>query len=69
MESIDFRSYTSQAKIIGTIVSISGAIIATVYSGPSVLSNPISINWIVGGILLASQYFLLAFALVAQVAN
>ncbi|KAL7582127.1 WAT1-related protein At4g15540 isoform X1 [Lactuca sativa] len=66
MESIDFRSYTSQAKIIGTIVSISGAIIATVYSGPSVLSNPISINWIVGGILLASQYFLLAFALVAQ---
>ncbi|GKC63658.1 putative EamA domain-containing protein [Tanacetum coccineum] len=66
MERIHFRSYTSQAKIIGTIVSISGAVIATLYSGPSLLSSNISMNWIVGGVLLASQYFLLAFALVAQ---
>ncbi|KAI3507576.1 hypothetical protein L1887_22564 [Cichorium endivia] len=66
MEKIHIQSYTSQAKIIGTIVSISGAIIATLYSGPSLLSNSIGVNWIIGGILLASQYFLLAFALVAQ---
>ncbi|GKE68057.1 WAT1-related protein isoform X2, partial [Tanacetum coccineum] len=42
------------------------AVIATLYSGPSLLSSNISMNWIVGGVLLASQYFLLAFALVAQ---
>ncbi|GKA37337.1 WAT1-related protein isoform X2 [Tanacetum coccineum] len=66
MERIHLRSYTIQAKIIGTIVSISGAVIATLYSGPSLLSSNISMNWIVGGVLLASQYFLLAFALVAQ---
>ncbi|KAL4558083.1 hypothetical protein LXL04_036279 [Taraxacum kok-saghyz] len=66
MEKIHIRSFTTQAKIIGTIVSISGAIIATIYSGPSLLSDSISITWIIGGILLASQYFLLAFALVAQ---
>ncbi|XP_071737543.1 WAT1-related protein At5g40240-like [Rutidosis leptorrhynchoides] len=66
METVHLRSYTTQAKIIGTIVSISGAIIATFYSGPSVLSNSITMNWIVGGILLASQYFLLSLAMVAQ---
>nr|GEY27547.1 putative EamA domain, WAT1-related protein [Tanacetum cinerariifolium] len=57
MEKIHLRSYTSQAKIIGTIISISGAVIATLYSGPSLLLRNISMNWIVGGFLLASQYF------------
>ncbi|PWA65618.1 nodulin MtN21 /EamA-like transporter family protein [Artemisia annua] len=66
MEKIHLRSYTSLAKIIGTIISISGAVIATLYSGPSLLSSSISMNWIIGGVLLAGQYFLLAFALVAQ---
>ena len=67
MEKIHLRSYSSQAKIIGTIISISGAVIATLYNGPSVFSSSISMNWIIGGFLLAGQYFLVAFALVAQV--
>nr|XP_043635736.1 WAT1-related protein At5g40240-like [Erigeron canadensis] len=66
MEKVHLRSYTSQAKIAGTIVSISGAVIATVYSGPLVLSESVSLDWILGGLLLASQYFILAFSLVAQ---
>ncbi|KAJ0609125.1 putative EamA domain-containing protein [Helianthus annuus] len=66
MEKVHLRSYTSQAKIIGTLLSISGAITATVYSGPSLLSTSMNTDWIIGGILLASQYFLLSFALVAQ---
>lgn len=66
MEKLHLQSITSQAKIIGTVVSITGATIATIYSGPSLLSTSMSMNWIIGGILLASQYFLLSFALVAQ---
>ncbi|MFS7923280.1 hypothetical protein Hanom_Chr03g00258861 [Helianthus anomalus] len=59
MEKVRLRSYTSQAKIIGTLLSISGAITATVYSGPSLLSTSMNTDWIIGGILLANQYFLL----------
>ncbi|XP_076946901.1 WAT1-related protein At5g40240-like [Bidens hawaiensis] len=66
MEKVRLQSYTSQEKIIGTLVSISGAIIATVYSGPTLLSTSMNTDWIIGGILLAGQYFLIAFALVAQ---
>ncbi|MFS7943235.1 hypothetical protein Hanom_Chr06g00497881 [Helianthus anomalus] len=35
LERLNFRSYTSQAKIVGTIVLISGALIATLYDGTS----------------------------------
>ncbi|KAI3678096.1 hypothetical protein L6452_37377 [Arctium lappa] len=66
MEILDFRSYTTRAKVIGTIVSIAGALIATLYNGPTLLAYSVSLNWLIGGIFLASQYFLLAFALVAQ---
>ncbi|KAK1437095.1 hypothetical protein QVD17_02880 [Tagetes erecta] len=66
MEKVHLRSYTSQAKIIGTLLSILGAIIATLYSGPALLSTSVSMDWIIGGFLLAGQYFLLSFALVAQ---
>lgn len=69
METLNFRSYTSQAKIVGTVVSISGALIATLYNGASVTlsSDSSSFYWIIGGILLASQNFLLSFVLVLQV--
>ncbi|KAL8252840.1 hypothetical protein R6Q59_036533 [Mikania micrantha] len=66
MERLQLRSYTTHAKIIGTLLSISGAIIATLYSGPLLLSTSVNTDWIIGGILLAGQYFLLSFALVAQ---
>ncbi|KVF39680.1 Drug/metabolite transporter [Cynara cardunculus var. scolymus] len=68
MEKLNLRSYTSQAKIVGTIVSISGALVATLYNGTSVTvsSDSSSLYWIIGGILLASQNFLLSFVLVSQ---
>ncbi|KAM0060944.1 putative EamA domain-containing protein [Helianthus debilis subsp. tardiflorus] len=66
MEKVHLQSYTSHVKIGGTLLSISGAIIATVYTGPSLLSTSMNTDWIIGGILLACQYFLLSFCLIAQ---
>ncbi|MFS7998382.1 hypothetical protein Hanom_Chr12g01153211 [Helianthus anomalus] len=66
MEKVHLQSYTSHVKIVGTLLSISGAIIATVYTGPSLLSTSMNTDWIIGGILLACQYFLLSFCLIAQ---
>ncbi|XP_076928567.1 WAT1-related protein At5g40240-like [Bidens hawaiensis] len=68
MERLNFRSYTSQAKIVGTVVSISGALVATLYDGTSVTlsTDSSTLYWIIGGILLASQNFLLSFVLISQ---
>ncbi|GAB4845630.1 hypothetical protein Ancab_039031 [Ancistrocladus abbreviatus] len=37
MEKLELRSFRSQIKILGTLVSISGALIVTFYDGPSVI--------------------------------
>ncbi|ESQ46979.1 hypothetical protein EUTSA_v10027804mg [Eutrema salsugineum] len=83
MEQVVLRSFTSQAKIIGTIVSISGALVVVLYKGPKVLaaasftssSSTISLDhhltsfdssWIIGGLLLASQYFLISVWYILQ---
>ena len=64
MEKVALKSRSSQAKILGTIVSISGAFIVTLYKGPpllgfsspsdSYLHLPVSqySNWALGGLLL-----------------
>ncbi|KAK1437817.1 hypothetical protein QVD17_03615 [Tagetes erecta] len=64
MEAMDIRRLTTQAKFIGTVVSIAGAIIMTLYQGPSIISSSSSelnnskllfgqsSNWVLGGILL-----------------
>ena len=64
MEELALRSTSSQAKIIGTIVSISGAFIVTFYKGPPVFEASSSFktslqqnlalmsNWVLGGLLL-----------------
>ncbi|KAM7267201.1 hypothetical protein ACFE04_009367 [Oxalis oulophora] len=70
MESLTLRRSSTQAKMVGTIVSISGALVVVLYKGPIIVSilftNPsISINshlhslqsdWIMGGLLLTAQY-------------
>ncbi|KAH9776066.1 WAT1-related protein [Citrus sinensis] len=38
MEKVDLRSLISQIKIIGTLVSIAGAFIITLYKGPSIVA-------------------------------
>jgi len=83
MEKIALRRRTTQAKIWGSIVSISGAFIVTFYKGQSIIitdnspslqlsqSNGILTsvdrNWAFGGLLLTACNILLTIWFVLQV--
>ncbi|XWS30341.1 hypothetical protein CRYUN_Cryun24cG0108800 [Craigia yunnanensis] len=82
MEKVEFRSSSTQAKIIGTITSLSGALVIVFYKGPKVISSPtwtsssVSLqkplgssqsNWIIGGLLEAVAYLLYSFWYIIQV--
>ncbi|XP_047317530.1 WAT1-related protein At3g28050-like [Impatiens glandulifera] len=70
LEKIDLRSLRSQIKILGTLVSISGALVVTFYEGPAILSVSSHIsdsnvlatetNWVLGGLFLATASFCLS---------
>jgi len=83
MEQVRLRSSATQAKIIGAILSISGALVVVLYKGPQVLASAsfttvlptvtlhqqltsIESSWIIGGLLLASQYFLISVWYILQ---
>ncbi|GMY13441.1 WAT1-related protein At5g40240-like [Fagus crenata] len=80
MENLALRSSITQAKIIGTIVSISGALVVVFYKGPTIIlaasqSPSISLhfplgssqtNWIIGGLLLAAEYLLVSIWYILQ---
>ncbi|PRQ38209.1 putative oligopeptide transporter, OPT superfamily [Rosa chinensis] len=79
MEKIDRRSCSTLAKTLGTIVSISGAFIVTLYKGPPQLMTasvdllshnklflPQS-NWVIGGMLLGFYCVVAAAFLIVQV--
>lgn len=67
MEKLDWRNLTCSAKLVGTIVSIGGAFVATLYQGPPLLalSMPVPVDthqlnllgerskWVLGGFFLA----------------
>ncbi|KAI5683500.1 hypothetical protein M9H77_04728 [Catharanthus roseus] len=62
MEKMKLRSMRSNIKMMGTLVSITGALIVTLYKGPQsgssseeeqVLLSPTLNNWGIGGIFLA----------------
>ncbi|XVF44058.1 hypothetical protein PTKIN_Ptkin02bG0089900 [Pterospermum kingtungense] len=70
MEQLKWRSTSSQAKVLGTIISITGAFVVTFYKGPIILSvqslvllphqllfSP-HLNWVLGGLLLAAEAFI-----------
>ncbi|KAK3442353.1 hypothetical protein EUGRSUZ_B02543 [Eucalyptus grandis] len=40
MEKVNWKSSSSQAKLVGTVASILGALVITVYKGPMVLRSP-----------------------------
>ncbi|XP_050223078.1 WAT1-related protein At3g28050-like [Mercurialis annua] len=78
MERVTLKKRSSQAKVLGTIVSIAGAFIVTLYKGPAIIiasppsvslnqtlhsSNP---NWILGGILLTVEYLLVPLWYIVQ---
>ncbi|KAE8707617.1 putative Auxin-induced protein 5NG4 [Hibiscus syriacus] len=65
MEELEIRKRSSQAKVLGAIVAVTGAFVATLYKGPPVLINSSSpsnflqqplfsqqTRWIIGGFLI-----------------
>ncbi|XP_021741268.1 WAT1-related protein At3g28050-like isoform X2 [Chenopodium quinoa] len=71
MELLAWRQSSSQAKIFGTIVSITGALLIILYKGPSIMFTPRDSSmpyyklqqssqseWIIGGVLLGTDYIL-----------
>ncbi|KAM7269332.1 hypothetical protein ACFE04_024829 [Oxalis oulophora] len=77
MEKLDLRVKSSQARSIGTVISISGALVVTLYKGSSIINSstenlpnklllsPQS-NWVIGSILLAVGGFLFALLYIVQ---
>jgi len=79
MEKVVLSSKSSQAKIWGTVVSISGAFLVTLYKGPPIivlptpslklhqpLSNTTQSNWVIGGLLLTAEYTLVPLWYIVQ---
>ncbi|XP_047959711.1 WAT1-related protein At3g28050-like [Salvia hispanica] len=72
LEKFNYRSSTSLAKSTGTVVSIGGAVVATLYQGPSLLGNSsdlltaVSSTWVVGGLLLTLDSAAAAILIIVQ---
>ncbi|RYR05212.1 hypothetical protein Ahy_B06g085096 isoform C [Arachis hypogaea] len=82
MEKVALKSSSSQAKVLGTIVSISGAFVVTLYKGPPIIiihapsfsiqppiNNLSSVDqsWAIGGLLLMAEYILVPMWYIVQV--
>ncbi|XP_050235941.1 WAT1-related protein At5g40240-like [Mercurialis annua] len=65
MEKLDWRSRSSVAKLLGTIVSITGAFVVTFYKGATLLKTPKS-SWILGGFFLTAESFLISVWYILQ---
>ncbi|XVF54160.1 hypothetical protein PTKIN_Ptkin05aG0158600 [Pterospermum kingtungense] len=81
MEKLELKSSKSRIKILGTLVSISGALIMTLYKGPAILSPPAQPhspspstmlttpnNWIIGGFFIATACLSLSANIIGQAA-
>ncbi|KAK4603759.1 hypothetical protein RGQ29_012315 [Quercus rubra] len=79
MENLALRSSITQVKIMGTLVSISGALVVVFYKGPTIISPSQSVSlslhspqgtsetkWVIGGLLLAVEYLLLSGCSILQ---
>lgn len=83
MEKLDIRSSVSQIKIVGTVLSISGALLVTLYKGAPIGSFKIQLtpletfpfllaetsNWVIGGLFFAAASLSLALWNIAQVSE
>ncbi|KAH9742039.1 WAT1-related protein [Citrus sinensis] len=79
MEKLAFRSLSTWAKILGTIVSVSGAMLVVLYKGPTIISTssmpsqslqwPLQSTqsrWVIGGILLLIENLLISVWYIIQ---
>ncbi|KAL3750998.1 hypothetical protein ACJRO7_011904 [Eucalyptus globulus] len=73
MEKLNWKGSSSQAKLVGTVASILGALVITLYKGPTILRLPSlpsfvhprhlvsllsrQLNWVLGGFLLTAEAF------------
>ncbi|KFK33144.1 hypothetical protein AALP_AA6G336700, partial [Arabis alpina] len=58
MEKIFLKKESSLAKVLGTIMSIIGALVVTLYHGPMLMSS--RSGWVFGGSLLALQFIIVS---------
>ncbi|TYI20662.1 hypothetical protein ES332_A07G254600v1 [Gossypium tomentosum] len=69
MEKLEMRKSSSQAKLLGAIVAVTGAFVVTLYKGPLVLmssSHPFDSKqskWIIGGLSEQSKWIIGGFLL------
>lgn len=79
MEKVALRSSSTKAKVLGTVVSISGAFVVTLYKGPRLLPLPAPSNsshqpillshqsrWVIGGLCLTAEYILVPMWYIVQ---
>ncbi|CAI9092859.1 OLC1v1028201C1 [Oldenlandia corymbosa var. corymbosa] len=78
MEKVDFTTPSTIAKSAGTLVSIAGAFILTLYKGPKILPASLSSssqyknlyelqsNWILGGLFLSVDCFVASMFTIVQ---
>ncbi|KAG4921962.1 hypothetical protein JHK82_050919 [Glycine max] len=79
MEKLDWKTKSTRAKSIGTLVSIVGALIITLYKGQAVIKNHPSnklfpkkhvsseqFDWVLGAMLLAGHSFVLSLLFIVQ---
>ncbi|XP_009599994.1 WAT1-related protein At3g28050-like isoform X1 [Nicotiana tomentosiformis] len=79
MEKIELKRSSTRAKVLGTVVSIAGAFVVTLYKGPKLLvaitSTPNFLsqslrssqsNWMLGGLFLTTEYFLVPMWYIVQ---
>ncbi|KAL5100518.1 hypothetical protein RYX36_004845 [Vicia faba] len=80
MEILNLKQHSSQAKVIGTMICIAGALTVTLYKGIPLISNAFpniemgargvniagKSDWIVGAILLAAASFCLSILHIVQ---
>ncbi|XP_023550506.1 WAT1-related protein At3g28050-like [Cucurbita pepo subsp. pepo] len=79
MEKVVLKRHSSQAKVMGTIISIAGAFVVTLYKGPRIIlsSAPTALslhhplpsshsNWVIGSLLLTAEYILVPLWYIVQ---
>lgn len=79
MEKVDFSTPSTIAKAFGTLVSILGAFMLTLYKGPQILTTSSSLksvsqlldiqesDWVIGGVLFTVDCFAASAFIIVQV--